>query len=234
MPVQAPSVCLPGVLCDAALWRAQLDVLLPHTDCMVADITRHDNMGALAKAVLDNAPAKFSLVALSMGGYVAFEIMRIAPQRVARLCLMDTSARPDTPEQNERRRALIGLSKSGKFKGVTPRLLPMLIHPDRLQDEAVTSVIMAMAERVGPQAFERQQTAILNRVDSRLLLSKISAPTLVIGGDDDVITPPEIVGEIAQWIPGAIYHRVPDCGHLPPLEHPQLVNDLLAEFLLQP
>lgn len=234
MSVYPPVLFLPGLLCDAALWQQQIDMLAPHADCQVADLTQHSSMKDLAAAALAQAPAKFSLVALSMGGYVAFEILRQAPERVARLCLMDTSARPDTPEQSERRRALIGLSKSGKFKGVTPRLLPLLIHPDRLQDENITKTIMTMAERIGPQAFERQQTAILNRVDSRLFLSKISVPTLVIGGDDDQITPPEIVGEIVQWIPGALYHRIAHCGHLPPLEQPLLVNDLLTDFLLGP
>ena len=122
---------------------------------------------------LVNAPPQFALAGLSMGGYVAFEIMRQAPQRVLKLCLLDTSARPDTPEQVRRRELLITMSREGKFKGVTPRLLPMLIHPDRMEDKELTYIIMTMAERVGREAFVRQQTAILKRPDSRPLLKSI-------------------------------------------------------------
>ncbi len=113
-----------------------------------------------------------------------------------KLCLLDTSARPDTPEQVRRRELLITMSREGKFKGVTPRLLPMLIHPDRLQDKDLTGLIMTMAERVGRDAFVRQQTAILKRPDSRPFLKSIKCPVQVIGGRQDAITPPEIVREI--------------------------------------
>src|SRR5258708_6586440 len=141
-------VLLPGLLCDAALWQAQLDRFGDRFDILVADLTRDDTLRKLAGRVLASAPERFALPGLSMGGYVAQEIVREAPGRVRRIALLDTSARPDTPEQAERRRALIALAKTGKFKGVTPRLLPLLIHPARLQDRAVTGVVMAMAERV--------------------------------------------------------------------------------------
>jgi pimeloyl-ACP methyl ester carboxylesterase len=188
-------------------------------------------MEALAKDVLATAPPQFALAGLSMGGYVAFEIMRQAPQRVVKLCLLDTSARPDTTEQAERRRLLMAMCREGHFKGVTPRLLPTLIHPDRMQDKEVTGTIMAMAERVGRDAFLRQQNAILNRADSRASLKDIRCPVQVIGGKDDTLTPPDILREISSGIPGARINLIDACGHLSPLEKPYEVSTLMRRWL---
>src|SRR5947209_3496293 len=142
-------ILLPGLLCDAALWQAQVERFAGRFEITIADLTRDDSLRGMAGRVLAAAPERFALAGLSMGGYVAQEIVREAPGRVTRLALLDTSARPDGPEQVERREALIKLAQTGKFKGVTPRLLPLLIHPDRLDDRALTGTVMTMAERVG-------------------------------------------------------------------------------------
>ncbi|MEJ0062772.1 MAG: alpha/beta hydrolase [Alphaproteobacteria bacterium] len=146
-------------------------------------------MRDLASHVLTKAPARFALGGLSMGGYVAYEIMRLAPERVTRLVTMGSPAHADTPEQRQRRLALLQLARSGKFKGVTPRLLPLLLHPDHLNNPAVTQPILDMAARVGPQGFERQQTAMMHRIDSRPHLRLISCPTLIIAGAQDQLFP---------------------------------------------
>jgi pimeloyl-ACP methyl ester carboxylesterase len=226
-----PLLLLPGLLCDEALWQHQIKFLKDTAECAVADITRHSRMEALAKDVLATAPPQFALAALSMGGYVAFEIMRQAPERVLKLCLLDTSARPDTPEQKKRRELLLAMSRAGQFKGVTPRLLPMLIHPDRMDDKELTGIVMTMAERVGREAFNNQQTAIMNRADSRPLLKKIRCPMQVIGGRQDALTPPDIVQEIADGIPKARLDFIENCGHLSPLERPEKVNALMKGWL---
>src|SRR5215471_11390911 len=166
-------VLLPGLLCDAALWQAQIDRFADRFEIVVADLSRDDTMRKMAGRVLASAPERFALAGLSMGGYVAQEILREAPQRVSRVALLDTSARPDSAEQSERRHGLIALAKTGTFKGVTPRLLPLLIHPARLQDRAITGTVMAMAERVGQAAFLRQQNAILTRPDGRAALAHV-------------------------------------------------------------
>ena len=166
-----------------------------------------------------------------MGGYVALEIMRQAPERVLKLAIFDSSARPDTAEQQERRRILLAISKAGQFKGVTPRLLPLLIHQDRLQDSALTDIIMGMAERVGREAFARQQTAILHRIDSRPFLDAIACPTLIVGGLQDAITPPELLQEMASGIKGARLEMIDQCGHLSTLEQPAIVNGLMRQWL---
>jgi pimeloyl-ACP methyl ester carboxylesterase len=220
-----PLLLLPGLLCDDALWAHQVRHL--GGDIMVADLTLDDSLGAMAARVLAAAPPVFDLAGLSMGGYVAFEVLRRAPGRVARLCLLDTSARPDTEEQTARRRGLIDLAGRGQFKGVTPRLLPLLLHPDRLGDAPLAGAVMAMAERVGPDAFLRQQRAIMARPDSRPDLPGITVPTLVICGRQDALTPLEKSEEMAAAIPHARLAVIEDCGHLATMERPQAVTALM-------
>jgi pimeloyl-ACP methyl ester carboxylesterase len=224
-------VLLPGLLCDEALWRPQIDAFSGQVDCRVPDLTQADSMADLARSVLAWAPPRFALAGLSMGGYVALEIMRQAPNRVELLALLDTSGRPDSSEQTDRRHALLELSRQGSFKGVTPRLLPQLIHPDRLQDRALTSVVMGMAERVGQEAFVRQQTAIIQRSDSLPSLGRISCPTLVLCGRQDVLTPLDRAQELAEGIAGARLRVIEDCGHLSTLERPDAVNQALRDWL---
>lgn len=225
-------VLLPGLLNDAALWNHQLGNLADLADrILVPDITRHDDMRDIAAAVLAETPDRFALAGLSMGGYVALEIMRRAPERVERLALLDTSARADSDEQRRRRTGLIQLADMGRFKGVTPRLLPMLVHPDRLGDAGVTGPIFEMAARVGRDGFIRQQKAILSRDDSRDLLPAIGCPALIVCGRQDQLTPVELSQEMAAAIPGATLQIVEDCGHLPALEHPALTTALLRRWL---
>jgi pimeloyl-ACP methyl ester carboxylesterase len=224
-------ILLPGLLLDAALWQAQLDALTDIADMTVGDLTKDDTMADMARSVLAAAPPRFALAGLSMGGYAAFEIMRQAPERVTRLALLDTTARPDTPAQTEDRRAMINLSRQGHFKGVTPRLLQRWIHPSRLADKALTEAVMSMTERVGREAFVRQQIAIMGRPDSRSGLSRIHCPTLVLCGHEDKATPVEVHREIAADIPNARLVVVPESGHLPPLERPEAVNAAMRAWL---
>lgn len=231
MTHKIPLLFLPGLLCDAALWAHQTKHLDDISDPRVMDLSHHDSIALMARSILETAPPRFALAGLSMGGYVAQEIMRQDPSRVIKLALINTSARADTTENLERRRGLIALAKTGKFKGVTPKLLPYLIHESRLQDPDVADVILKMAERMGREAFSRQQTAIMGRIDGRESLKAINIPTLVISGRQDKTTPPEVATEIASLIPNAHLSIIEDCGHLSPLERPQAVTALLAQWL---
>jgi pimeloyl-ACP methyl ester carboxylesterase len=150
--------------------------------------------------------------------------MRVAPERVERLALLDTSARADTPEQTEERLELIGLARKGRFWEVLRRLLPKIVHPDRLDDERLTSTVFAMAEAVGPEAFVRQEEAIIGRSDSRGDLPGIACPTLVLCGCEDVLMPVEVHEEMASLIPDSRLRVVEECGHLSTLEHPEEVT----------
>lgn len=226
-----PLLLLPGLLCDARLWRDQAAGLADIAEATVADLTLDDNLPAMARRALAAMPERFALAGLSMGGYVAFEILRQAPSRVLRLCLFDTSARPDAPEQARRRRGLMSLARTGRFRGVTPRLLPQLVHPDRVSDPVLTAEVMAMADRVGQDAFLRQQAAILARPDSRPDLPRLSIPATVAVGEGDQLTPPELAREMASLIPGAELRLVAESGHLPPMERPEAATEILRRWL---
>jgi pimeloyl-ACP methyl ester carboxylesterase len=231
MTGMTPLILLPGLLCDATLWRHQTDTLSDVALATVADLTETDSIGAMARGVLSCAPERFALAGLSMGGYVAQEILRQAPDRVERLALIDTASTTDTPEQAQRRRGLMALAEQGEFRGVTDRLLPLLIHHDRLVDADLTGAVKAMAERVGKDAFLRQQRAILTRPDGRHDLGLIHCPTVVMCGRQDALTPLAGHEAMAAAIPRAKLVVIEDCGHLAPLEHPAAVSAVLRYWL---
>ena len=224
-------ILLPGLLCDAALWRHQTEHLKDTVEVQAIDLTRENTIVGLAERVLAEAPPTFALAGLSLGGYVAHEIMRQAPERVERLALVNTNARADTEEQRKTRGELIKLAEIGKFKGVTPRLLPNLVHPSRLEDPTVAGVVMEMAERVGQQAFKRQQEAVMGRKDSRPDLDMIRIPTLILAGRQDLLCPPKVQDEMAAHMPQARVVLIEDCGHLAPLERPEAVTAVFRHWL---
>lgn len=227
-----PVVFLPGLLCDGRLFAHQIAAVEGLGGrCQVGVTTEDSHVRDIAARVLGAAPPRFTLVGLSMGGYVAFEVLRQAADRVAGVMLYDTQARPDSPEQLRKRAALIDISKRGQFKGVTPRLLPMLIHPERMDDAALTGTIVAMAETVGQPAFVRQQTAIMERPDSRPDLARLRMPVQVAVGQQDALTPPEMAQEIASGIAGARLTVLPHCGHVSTLEKPQETTELLLQLI---
>ena len=217
MTSRTPLLLLPGLLLDRRLYGPQLGSLADVAAIDVPDLTQDESMAAMAERVLTAAPERFALCGLSMGGYLAFEMMRQAPERIERLALLDTQARPDTDEARERRLSMITQAREGDFAGVLQRLLPLFIHPDRLADQALMGLIASMAEGVGSEAFLRQQNAILNRKDSRASLSAIACPTLVLCGREDALTPAPLHHEIATEIPNAMLAVLPNCGHLSPL-----------------
>lgn len=227
-----PLVLLPGLNCTAALYGPQWPALAPGRPILVADHARDESLGAIATRLLADAPERFALCGLSMGGYIAFEIMRRAPERVTRLALLDTSAKPATPETNVPREQMIALAEKGAFDNVTTLLWQRLVAPDRLTDEPLRLLVRQMAEEIGPEGFIRQQRAIMGRPDSRLGLSAIAVPTLVLVGEEDLITPVAEAKEIADGI-GAPARLVvmPGCGHLSTLEAPEAVTrELLASL----
>jgi pimeloyl-ACP methyl ester carboxylesterase len=213
-------VLLPGLICDARLWRDVSGGNL--ADSAVADLSQDDSIAAMAARVLADAPAQFALAGLSMGGYVAMEIMRQAPQRVTHLALLDTSARADDEARKETRRKGIAMIGEGKFVGVTRGLLGQLVAPQHL-GSPIAEEVQAMSERVGQEVYVRQQTAIMNRIDSRPSLAAITVPTLVGVGEADKMTPFALAEEIAGAIPGASLVQFAESGHLPPMENPPAV-----------
>lgn len=229
-----PLMFIPGLLCNEDLWRHQTDNLADLADMTVADLSQDDSIAEMAARALESAPDTFALAALSMGGYVAQEIMRQAPDRVTQLALIDTSARADTDEQLARRAELIKQVEKvapSWFTGVTKRLLPLLIHPDRQHDEELVEIIKSMAKSIGRDGYIRQQRAIMNRVDGVGDLAAIECPTLILCGREDAITPLKVHEEMANKIPQANLVVIEDCGHLAPLEQPHATTAVLRYWL---
>ena len=226
-----PLILVPGLLCDAELYAAQTLALADTTRCLIAD-TRHDeSLGNMAERLLADAPDRFALAGLSMGGYVSLEVIRRAPERVTRLALIDTRARADTAEETNRRRRLMKLASKGSFKEVTGLVLPSFIHPERLADKPLVKQIEAMATRIGPEVFIRQQQAILSRRDMIDSLPAISCPTVIICGEQDALTPLPESRLMADRIAGSELVVIPQCGHLSTMERPDAVSEALESWL---
>ena len=232
---KTPLLLLPGLLCDARLWRHQVAGLPDTVRCTVADLSQDDTLDAMADRAIEGMPDRFAVAGLSMGGYVALALMRRHTARVSRLCLMDTSARADPPDVARRRRGLMALVRKGtRFKGVTPRLLPQLLHPRSLADAGLCAEVTDMADTLGAEVYLRQQAAILARPDSRAMLAAIGVPTLAAAGDEDRLTPPDLAREIAASVRGARFRLIEGAGHLAPMEQPGEVTALLLDWLSWP
>lgn len=228
---ELPIVLIPGLTCTARLYADQIPALWQFGPVTVADHRRDDSMAAIARRILAAAPPRFALAGLSMGGYIAFEIMRQSPARVAKLALLDTGARADTAEQTGRRRVLMALAKDGRYADIPEQAFPVYVHRNRHGDAALKEVVRQMAEATGVEAYLRQQQAILSRPDSRPGLGAIACPTLVLVGEGDEATPPDLAREIAAGISGSRLAVIPDSGHLSTLEQPAAVTKALVEWL---
>jgi pimeloyl-ACP methyl ester carboxylesterase len=226
-----PLVLVPGLNCTARLYGPQVAALWPFGPVMVADHRRDADMAAIAARILKDAPPRFALAGLSMGGYIAFAMLRQASERIARLALLDTATRPDTPEQTAGRHTQIAMAQSGRYGEIPDLAIPRYLNAKHQRDDRLTAIVRQMIAETGPEAFVRQQQAIMSRPDSRPLLASIRCPTLVVVGDADVATPPELNKEIADGIPGAKLVTIQDSGHLTTIEQPDAVNAALTEWL---
>lgn len=229
-----PIVLVPGLLCSAEVFAPQVAALWPFGGVTVASTLEGSTMSEMAAAILATAPPRFALAGLSMGGYICFEILRQAPERILKLALLDTTARPDTAEQSQQRRALVAHARAGDFKELLSAALSSIAHPSRQHDPKLREVNLRMAMTIGVEGFARQTEAIISRIDSRPGLPAISVPTLVLVGDSDPLTPPELSEEMAKAIPNAKWVVVPQCGHASTLEQPDAVNRALVEWIAEP
>lgn len=227
-----PIVLVPGLLCTAEVFAAQIAALWPYGAVTVASTLEGDTIPEIAAAILETAPPRFALAGISMGGYIVFEMLRQAPERVVKVALIDTSARPDTPEQTAKRRALIAeVGKAADFARPLAFAFAGYIHPSRRRDRTLNEINLRMARVVGYAGFVRQTEAIIARPDSRPGLEAIAVPTLVVVGDFDPLTPPERAREIADAIPGARLVVIPECGHSSTTERPEAVSAALIEWI---
>ncbi len=227
------AVFIPGLLCTRDLFAPQDAAFGSRLNIAIGDHTRHDTMAAIAAHILAGAPRRFVLAGLSMGGYIAFEIMRQAGERVSALVLIDTGPHADRPEQTARRKELIALGSAEGIEPVIEALLPLFVADDRLDDAALAGTVRRMAAETGTETFARQQRAIMGRPDSMPTLARIACPTLIVVGDRDVLTPPALAQEMADGIRGATLATIAGSGHLSTLERPEAVNAAIGTFLEQ-
>jgi len=225
-----PITLLPGLACDAELWRDQVPALSALHPLRVADVhTRFATLPQMAAALLAEQPGELILCGTSMGGMLALEVQRQAPQRIKALALLATSARADTPELIQLRSDAIRLFEQGRMREVLQANLAFAFDP--ANEAKLASAYLSMIERAGAAQLIAQNRAVMARPDSRPLLAGIRCPVLVVCGRSDLLTPPEHSLEIAAAIPGARLALIEDCGHLLTWEQPGQVNRLLADWL---
>ena len=230
---------LPGLMCDAAAWAPVLPYVEPDADCHVTDYSDARDLVAMAERVLDEAPATFALAGHSMGGRVALEIVRRAPERVERLALLDTGirARPagaTGDDEKAKRLALLAMARERGVRAMAEAWVQPMVHPDRLSDRALVEAILDMFERHSADHFAGQIEALLNRPDATALLPAIACPALVLCGREDGWSTPAQHGEMAALIPGARLAIIDRCGHMAPMECPRDVGTALAAWLRMP
>ncbi len=229
-----PLVLVPPMLCDARAFGPQIEALSPEFPVMFAPTTQGERMEEVASQILGWAPAKFALAGMSMGGAVALEILRRAPERVTRIALISASALSDTPEQASAREPLIVAARSGRFNDV----IAQEMNPDWLAPgpsrAPITTLVTDMAYANGSEAYVRQARATQRRRDQQSTLRKVTCPAVVVCGQEDTFLPVKRHEFMAEMIPYAKLEVIAGAGHLPTLEDPVATTIVLHDWMRQP
>lgn len=236
-----PVVFLSGMLADQRMWHPALGAYdrleLPEKRLIrpvFCELFEQDTVAQMARVVLTNAPERFALVGMSMGGYVAFEILRRAPERVSHLLLVNTRVTADSADVRRRRLLLsriVGIKQP--FVAINDSMLDDMLHPDNRHDAALIKLIHDMGDRGGSAGFVHQNNAVANRPDSMDMLADIAVPCSVLVGSHDQVISPQSHREMAKAIPGAVYAEIAGAGHYVPLEQPQIFARSLADILMR-
>jgi pimeloyl-ACP methyl ester carboxylesterase len=225
-------ILIPGLAGDAVMWRPQLAALPPEWNAVVTEVhMHHDDIAAMAAALLAGHDGPLVLCGASMGGIIAMEAARQAPERLRGLALLGTNARPETREMRALREAAIDLFAQGREAEVIEPNVSLAFHPEQAADPALVQAYLDFVLGAGAEQLIRQNRAIIGRPDARMHLPQLRCPTLVMCGEADQLTPPECSREIASLVPGARLVMVPRCGHMLTMEKPQVVNAALIEWL---
>lgn len=236
MTAATPLILLPGLMCDATVWRPQLDGLADIATMQVPDYGDRDSLGAMAEQVLAEAPPRFALAGHSMGGRVALEVLRRAPGRVTRLALLDTGhhARPEGSAgetEAQGRHRLLAIAREQGVAAMARDWVQGMVHPRRLGDAALIDAIVAMFARKSAALFAAQIRALLARPEAEGVLAACRLPTLLLAGREDGWSPPERHAEMAALVPGSELAVIDDCGHMSTMEQPAAVNAALRRWL---
>jgi len=223
---------LPGLASDARMWQDQLAVVPAQWRPQVTDVhARHDSIAEMATALLMENAGDLVLCGASMGGIVAMEVARQAPQRIRGLALLGTNARPETDDVRKLREAAIEFFAQGRALEVLRLNVPLAFHSSRIRDTRLTQIYLDFVMAAGAEQLVRQNRAIIGRPDARQHLPALRCPVLVMCGDSDQLTPPECSREIAALVPHAQFALVPECGHMLTMERPEVVNPALLRWL---
>ena len=225
------TILVPPLLCSSRVYESVLDTVWSHGSVTVADTLHDDTIAGMAARLLRNAPDRFALLGTSMGGYVALEVMRQAPERVTGLALVSTSAEADSDEQFAARTRQSQLVEQGHFDDLVDAAFPGVVAERNESDPDLLRAWRSMAATVGPRGFLRQQSAVMARVDSRDLLAGIACPTFVIHGAEDRLIPLQAGQRIVAAVPGATFCLVENVGHFLFLERPEEAAAVVDEFL---
>jgi len=229
-------VLVPGLLCDSTVWEQQARALGAFTTIQITDHGKLDSLGNIAEALLERAPARFALAGHSMGGRVAFEVLRRAPERVIAVALMDTAYAPLSPGREGKaealgRYALLEVARTRGMRALASEWVQKMVHPDRLRDAPLIESILTMMERKSPDIFAAQIKALLERPDAAPLLANIRCPALVLCGRQDAWSTLPRHEEMAELIPNSSLVVVEDCGHMSTMERPDAVTAAMREWL---
>jgi pimeloyl-ACP methyl ester carboxylesterase len=224
-------ILLPGLASDATMWRAQVEALAAHRP-IVTDVHMHnDSIPAMATALLQQHPGPLVLCGASMGGMVAMEAARQAPERIAGLALLGTHAGPESSEMRALREAAILLFAQGRVREVIEPNIALAFHPSNAQDRELADTYLGFVLRAGADQLIRQNRAVIARPDAREHLPGLKCPVLVMCGEADQLTPPAVSEEIVRLVPHARYEMVPRSGHMLTMERPDVVNAVLLAWL---
>ena len=227
-------ILIPGLACDAVMWRAQTPVLPTYFQTQICDAhTRSDSIEEMAGALLDRYPGDLILCGASMGSIVAMEVVRQSPRRVLGMALLGTNARPESAETRLLREMAIGLFESGRASEVLRANVPLAFHAGQRRRTEIVQTYLDFILKAGAAQLVRQNRALMSRPDARLHLGSVECPVLIMCGDSDQLTPPENAREIAALIPSAQLVMVPECGHMLTMERPDIVNATLLQWLQQ-
>lgn len=229
--MKTPVVFLPALLCNAGLFIHQIKTMESECDFYVPDLGLDENVSDAAARVLKRAPERFVLGGISMGGYVALEIMRQAPERVRGLILADTNAHADPEAAREKRLKAI---ETAREKGIEPLIKPTLldiIAPEHRSNDVTRHILERMAELTGVDKYVNEQKTIMSRPDSTASIGKIDCLVLVVGGEKDALSPPDALDAMTRLIPRAAHVVIKNAAHLPPLENPAAFTAALRAFI---
>lgn len=233
----SPLILVPGLMCNADSWQPALSHLHDVADCHVVDHGQANNLVEMAQQVLAQAPSQFALAGHSMGGRVALEVMRIAPERVTHLGLFDTGYRPKPEglageEEANKRFALLEIARQQSVRAMAERWVQGMVAPHRLSDRVLVHAVLDMFERKSADLFERQIHALLTRPDGSDVLARIRIPTLVLCGQEDSWSNVAQHEDLARWIPAhPAVIAIPNAGHMVMMEAPELVAQAMRDWL---